>query len=148
MRAKGLQQFLRFGVVGAVGFVVDAGMLYASAPVLGWYGARVLSFLTAATATWFLNRRFTFVDVAATEASPSTATKTAAPKSVGRQYTQYLLSMLLGGCVNYAVYAATLHWIHVPYAALLGVALGSCAGLGVNYVTASRFVFLASPPRR
>ena len=54
--------------------------------------------------------------------------------------------MLLGGCVNYAVYAATLHWIHVPYAALLGVALGSCAGLGVNFATASRIVFRATSP--
>lgn len=136
-----MQQFLRFGAVGAVGFVVDAGMLYASAPVLGWYGARVLSFLAAATATWFLNRRYTFVEVAAAEGATSRATGAAAPKLVGRQYSQYLLSMLLGGCVNYAVYAATLHWIHGPFAALLGVALGSCAGLGVNFAAASRIVF-------
>ena len=39
------REFLSFAVVGAAGFVVDVAVLYLLAPVLGWYGARVLSFL-------------------------------------------------------------------------------------------------------
>jgi putative flippase GtrA len=54
-------EILRFGVVGVVGFVVDAGVL-----TLGlWAGAgpwlgRVLSYLAAATTTFSLNRAWTF----------------------------------------------------------------------------------------
>lgn len=140
MRSKGIQPFLRFCVVGAVGFVVDASVLYACAPFLGWYVARVISFLAAATATWFLNRRYTFTDLDSGAQGHNSAIF-ASRTFVWRQYWQYLLSMLLGGCVNYGVYAATLHWVYAPHAALLGVALGSCAGLVVNFLAASRLVF-------
>lgn len=150
--SRDLHRFLRFCVVGAAGFVVDATVLYAVAPILGWYGARVVSFLAAATVTWFLNKRYTFVDRdeeldgdVASHATSAIAATTAT--TAWRQYGQYLLSMVLGGCVNYIVYAATLHWIHVPFAALLGVALGSCAGLGVNFLTASRLVFRGTNQR-
>ena len=50
-----LQRLWRFGIAGVLGFVVDAGALYLLAPFLGWYGARVLSFWAAATATWLFN---------------------------------------------------------------------------------------------
>ena len=45
------REFLSFAVVGAIGFVVDVAVLYLAAPLLGWYGARVVSFLAAASAT-------------------------------------------------------------------------------------------------
>ena len=45
------RQFLRFCAVGGIGFLVDAGLLWLllQATALGPYGARVLSFLAAAT---------------------------------------------------------------------------------------------------
>ena len=131
------RQFLFFcvaGVAGVAGLLVDMSVLYATAPLLGWYGARVLSFLTAATATWWLNRRYTFV-------TPVSLPHARKPTPVLRQYFHYLLSMLLGGCVNYAAYVATLQWVHLPGSALLGVALGSCAGLCFNFLTARYLVF-------
>ena len=134
MKSSNGQQFLRFCAAGGVGLVVDASVLYATAPFLGWYGARVLSFLAAATATWWLNRRYTFV-------IPVSLPQARQPTPVLRQYFHYLLSMLLGGCVNYGVYVATLQWVHVPGSALLGVALGSCAGLCFNFLTARYLVF-------
>ena len=57
---KAGREFLLFAAVGVVGFGVDVAVLYLVAPLLGWYGARVLSFIAAATATWALNRRYTF----------------------------------------------------------------------------------------
>ena len=60
-----IRQFLRFGVVGVIGFVVDAGTLAILLNLglgLGLYGGRVVSFLLAMTVTWALNRRFTFRD--------------------------------------------------------------------------------------
>ena len=51
-----------FLVVGAVGFVVDAGMLalLLAATPLGPLPARILSIAVALVVTWLLNRTFTF----------------------------------------------------------------------------------------
>jgi len=124
------RQFLSFAVVGAIGFVVDVAVLYLVAPLLGWYGARVLSFLAAATATWALNRRYTFRRSEA---------------SVLREYLGYLVTMLGGAVVNYGAYVLVLHWATGPWVPAAGVALGSCAGLVVNFLSARYLVF--KPPR-
>ena len=55
-------QFLKFGLVGLVGFVVDAGALFLLIAFgdLGPYIGRIYSFLIAASVTWVLHRHFTF----------------------------------------------------------------------------------------
>ena len=60
---------------------------------------------------------------------------------VGHEYLRWLLTMLGGACVNYAVYVLTLHWLAGPWAPAAGVALGSGAGLAVNFMTARYLVF-------
>ena len=57
-----VNQFLRFAVVGALGFLVDSGVLYLVVYRFGLslYTGRVLSYLAAASFTWWLNRVFTF----------------------------------------------------------------------------------------
>jgi len=124
------REFLSFAVVGAAGFVVDVVVLYLLAPLLGWYGARVLSFLAAATATWALNRRYTF-------------SGRSASASVLREYLGYLVTMLGGAVVNYGAYVLVLHWVTGAWAPAAGVALGSCAGLVVNFLSARYLVFRA-----
>ena len=118
-----------FCVAGTIGLVVDIAVLYAVAPLLGWYAGRVVSFLAAATATWLFNSRWTFAD-----ASESSRTGM-------RPYLRYLSSMLAGAAVNYAVYAATLRFVPVEHAAALGVALGSLAGLAFNFTAAHFLLF-------
>lgn len=122
------REFLSFAVVGAIGFVVDLGVLYLVAPTLGWYGGRVVSFIAAATSTWALNRRYTFAE-------------RRSGSSIWREYARYLLTMLGGALVNYGAYVLALHWIGGPLAPALGVALGSGAGLVVNFLTARFLVF-------
>jgi len=122
------REFLSFSVVGVIGLGVDLGVLYLLAPLFGWYGARVVSFIAAASATWALNRRFTFAG-------------RRAGVSLRREYAHYLLTMLGGALVNYSVYVLTLHWLAGPLAPALGVALGSCAGLAVNFLSARYLVF-------
>ena len=97
-------QFLRFGIVGAVGFVVDAGLLHLLLIWgLGPYSGRVVSFLAAATMTWILNRSFTF-----RRDSPSTADPapmhSAAMHPAG-EWLAYLGVMVVGGMANYGTYA-------------------------------------------
>jgi putative flippase GtrA len=119
-------EFLRFCGVGVIGFVVDSAVLYGSAPYLGWLFARLVSFLVAASVTWYLNRRLTFISEA----------KDAAGSAMSMQYAKYLASMALGGVLNLTVYALTIATWKFYAAPILGVALGSCAGLALNFVIA------------
>ncbi len=135
------RQLLRFGAVGVAGLLVDLAVLYVLAPLLGWYAGRVLSFVAAASTTWWLNRRFTFA------ASPALSTRPA--MSVRHEYARYMVSMLGGALVNYSVYVLTLLWIETHWAPALGVALGSLAGMSLNFTAARHFVFgqFARKPR-
>jgi len=123
-------QLLRFSVVGAVGFCVDALVLYALLTFVlsDPYLARIPSFLCAATATWLLNRNWTF----------STASR-------GRRLNQwgmYTLAMISGAAVNYTCYALVVLVLPpVMLSPLLGLAVGSLAGLTLNYTLASNLVF-------
>ena len=128
--SKVLGQFFRFGVVGTIGFLVDAGvlLLVLETTDLGYYWGRVLSFLSAATVTWALNRRFTFTD--------------ASKDRRVRQWFRFLLVNSGGGLINYATYAAlvasTLFFREWP---VLAVAIGSLAGLLVNFALSRWLVF-------
>jgi putative flippase GtrA len=124
------RQFLRFALVGTVGFAVDAGVLIFAMRVLGLgpYAARLLSFLVAATATWWLNRTFTF----------------GAPKvrSLAGEWLRFLSVNAVGGALNIAVYSLLV--ATVPLVArwpVLGVGAGAVAGLGFNFVGSRRAVF-------
>ncbi|MGJ7531241.1 GtrA family protein [Variovorax sp. GB1P17] len=125
------REFLSFAVVGVIGLVVDVVLLYLLAPMLGWYVARVISFLAAATTTWAFNRRYTF------------AARVSAQGSIWREYFSYLATMVAGAVLNYGAYVLTLHWVEGRWAAALGVAVGSVAGMGANFLSARYLVFRA-----
>jgi len=126
-----LGQVLRFGIVGGVGFLVDAGMLYL---LLTWgldpYSGRVVSFVAAATTTWILNRSFTFRRDSPSEHHPA------------GEWLAYLGLMVIGGLVNYGTYAAAITFSEpVRQHPVIGVALGSIAGMAINFWTSKRLVF-------
>ncbi len=130
MSPETTKQFLRFGIVGVGGLIVDTAVLYTALYGLGFglYAGRVVSYLAAATFTWACNRRFTF-----THADP-------APAFV--QWLKFLLANGIGAVVNYATYAALVTW--VPLVAeypVIGVAAGSIAGLAFNFTASKRWVF-------
>lgn len=126
--------FVRFGAAGVAGLMIDLAVLYLLAPWLGWYLARAVSFLAAATCTWGLNRTFTF----------RLAPGSHARLSIGREYLTYITSMLGGAAINYTVYVLTLHWLPGAAAPTVGVALGSCVGLLSNF-TAARMLLSRHP---
>lgn len=125
-------QFLRFGVVGTMGFVVDAAVLTAMLALgLGPYGGRVVSYLAAASATFALNRAWTF--------------RSAARAPVARQWGVFLALNLLGFAANYGTYAALIATSPLVAAhPVLGVAAGSLAGMFINFALSRRFVFKAA----
>jgi putative flippase GtrA len=122
-------QFLRFAVVGTLGFLVDTAVLLTLARLLAMppVPARVCSFLCAATATYLLNRRFTFRAVA---------------ESKGR-WLPYVCLAALGAMINIGVYRA---WISTggqdAVQLVVGSALGSVAAMFFNFFT-SRALFRA-----
>jgi putative flippase GtrA len=125
-------QFLRFCLVGVVGFVADAGILQVllANTRAGLYLGRVVSFLIAATLTWALNRWFTFDAVRGSLVSS------------GRQWRRYVALTALGAAINYGVYAACLaEFALTRKIPALAVAAGSVVALAFNYLAAKYLVF-------
>lgn len=129
-------QVLRFGIVGAIGFLIDAGVLYGMLALgLGPYGGRVVSFLAAATATWVLNRSFTFRRDSRRDGHYADA-------HPAHEWLAYLGLMAIGGLVNYGTYAAAVAFLEpVARQPVIGVALGSLAGMAINFWTSKTLVF-------
>ena len=127
-------QFLRFCIVGTIGFVVDYGALMALTRLAGtdpWSG-RLVSFLVAASATWVLNRRYTF----------RVRGRARADQPLTREWTSYVGYAAVGGAINYAAYTAWLWGAdRTALNLLVGVALGSIAGLAFNFVSSKYLVF-------
>jgi len=127
-------QFLRFGMVGAAGFVVDVSVLYLMQHLgLGLYSARVVSFLAAATSTWLGNRRFTF--------QPHRR----GGMNIPGEWMVYLVAMALGGSANYLTYALLISYLPLFYQhPWLGVACGTGAGLLINFILARKILHTAA----
>ena len=129
------RQFLSFAVIGAIGFLVDAFTLYAAMHLLGagLYSGRVLSYLAAATTTWALNRRYTFRP----QRSPNMVA----------EWGRFLGANAAGGLINYLTYAALVATqTTVAEHPALGVAVGSLAGLALNFVLSRYLVFKGHEP--
>ena len=131
-----LPPFLRFAIIGALGFLLDLAVLALAIEVLGLgsYAGRALSFAVTVTFTWAMNRWLTFAD------------RRAAPGGILKEWARFVAANAIGLAVNYAVYAALLTWasgwLASPYVA---AGCGSVAGLVFNYAASSRLVFRAAP---
>jgi putative flippase GtrA len=133
-RAQAIGEFARFVVIGTVGFAVDASTLKLLVALLHMdlYSGRLVSYLTAATGNWMLNRRFTFKQ--ASQASPF------------RQWLKYLGANGIGFAVNYSTYAALITYVVIAKTyPVLGVAAGSIAGLSFNFTVNKFWVFREHP---
>jgi putative flippase GtrA len=130
-RARLLAEFIRFGMVGTVGFLVDAGVLLAMLRLgLGPWVGRIISYICAATATYTLNRLWTF--------------RAAEQNASWRQWGLFLLLNLSGFAFNYGTYALLLLTVPLVLAQpVLGVAAGALAGMFANFFVSRRFVFRA-----
>jgi putative flippase GtrA len=124
---RGVRQFVRFGLVGVGGFVVDTLVLYAVKDELGLYAGRVVSYFAAATFTWALNRRFTF--------------KSLQPTPRFKQWLEFLAANAVGAFANYGVYSALVTWTAAADIPVLAVAAGSIAGLVFNFTINKVWVF-------
>jgi putative flippase GtrA len=121
-------QFLRFGVVGGLGFLVDTGTVYLLRGPLGLYWAGALAYPVAASFTWAVNRFWTFRGQGA--------------GSAGAQWVRFLAANLLGFALNRGTYflMITISAICAAHP-VIAVAAGAGAGMFVNFDLSRRLVF-------
>jgi putative flippase GtrA len=126
-------RFLRFGIVGAGGFVVDVSIASLLFYELGapYYLARAISIFTAMNFTWIGNRVLTFREHAATGRD-----------AITREWIRFLLTNTAGAIVNFAV--STVIKALVPDSPIYFLA-ATLAGVGVglvfNFTLSKRLVF-------
>jgi putative flippase GtrA len=119
-----------FLAAGSTGFVIDATILTALVSLAGWspYAARIVSFSVAVTATWYINRRFTFGDRPA--------------QHIGHEYLKYLLVQGVGVAINYGVFSAVVfasaYAARLPVLALIPASL---LAMFATYLGMHRFAF-------
>ena len=133
LQRETVRQFIRFGMIGTGGLVVDTSALYFFMWVIGLdhYTGRLASWLVAATFTWAMNRRFTFAD----------------RRPPFRQWLAFLAANAVGGTVNFTVYATLVAFVPLVEAIpALGVAAGSIAGLFFNFTASKLVVFRRARP--
>jgi Predicted membrane protein len=127
-----LKRFASYTTVGAVGFIVDAGILSALVHVWEWphYTARALSFAAAVTVTWALNRRWVF----------------ARTHDATREYGAYFGVQAVGAFINLGTYALVI-LAYPPLARLpvLPFTVGAALGFAFNYYWTVRWVYAAGP---
>lgn len=123
-------QFLRFGVVGVVGFVVTTLVVYATRPIIGNYAAIVPGFLVAATGNWVLNRIWTFRGHGS------------ARLPLHREWALFIGSNMIGFALNAAVY-----WALIAVSSLcaenpvIALIFGTLVGMFANFFLSRRVVF-------
>lgn len=127
---------LRFGlflIIGAIGFVVDAGILLFLHEVreVGVYLSRCISFPVAMTVTWILNRLFTFAD-----------TKTAGR---GREWGRYAAVNGAGALLNLAIFFLLVSNVTaLQEAVLIPLAIAASVALIFNFLGSRHFVYTGS----
>ncbi len=122
-------QFLKFGVVGVVGFLFDTATVYASRGLLGIYGAGLLAYAVAATVNWALNRAWTFRG-------------RGRPGAAHRQWLLFMMANLAGFGLNRGTFALLVTFVPLCAAEpVLAVAAGAVAGMLVNFGLNRRVVF-------
>lgn len=127
-RVELVAQFMKFGLVGVAGFLVDTAVVYATRPALGLYGAGLLSYLVAASANWALNRAWTFRGRAAGGAFA--------------QWSRAIGSNLAGFALNRGAYVVLVTVSTVcAEAPVLAIAAGAVAGMFANFAVSRAYVF-------
>ena len=119
--------FARFCGVGALGFLIDAGLLLWFIEYLGLnpFLARVFSIVLALTMTWAMHRNWTFTS--------------GNPDRFG-EWSRFATVNGAGGALNYLVYSAIL--LVLPGTApMLALAAGSAIALIANFLGARLWAF-------
>jgi len=123
-------QFIKFGIVGVVGFAVDTFFLYVGIDELGLgrVAAGFFAFPFAVTVTWIGNRLFTFRD--------------APHEPMAKQWAKFAAVCVVGIVFNRGTYTLLVSTIPFVYAyPVIGLLAGTAAGMFFNFFASRRLVF-------
>ena len=120
-----IRTFISFCAVGAIGFCVDAGLLWVLTAKLGYppLPARLPSFLCAVTVTWLLNSYITF----------------SALHYSFLAWLRYLSANSAGFFLNYLIFALLNGML--GFSPVIAVSIASAVALIFNFVLNSKLVF-------
>ena len=118
-----LLRFVRFGIVGASGMVVDFGVTWLCKEKLRWnkYISNSLGFILAASNNFFWNRIWTFESQS---------------EQVAREYTFFVLIAIIGlGLNNLILYLLHERWhLNFYVSKLIAIACVTIWNFSMNYV--------------
>ena len=119
----------RFLLVGAVGFAIDGGLL-SWLLGQGWsiVQARGVSFLAAVSATWWLNRTWTF--------------QAAQKSALRREYLLYFATQVGGALINLLVFFVLVHAFEsLRHKPMIPLAAGAVVAIAFNFSISRLVVF-------
>lgn len=124
-----MKKLLRFTIIGALGFLVDVGILNLLYPQFGFYLGRFFSFLAAVLFTWIGNSIWTFEK----------------KQHNGISLIEgifYLFLMSIGGIINFGIYSYLIGQTNpMKIYPSLAVAAGSLSGLIFNWIGSNYFLY-------
>ncbi len=129
-------QFIKFGIVGVVGFGFDVGAFHLALDIFhfGRYFSALFSFPVAASVTWIGNRLFTF--------------RGEHKGHPGAQWARFLAVSAGGLVLNRGTFSLLTATVPLVYAyPVLGLLAGTGAGMFFNFFLSRKVVF-AKPPTR
>jgi len=129
LRRTGISpDFIRFGMVGSLGFCWDTATVYLVKSFANLYVAGICGFLVAATANWAVNRLWTFRHLDHIAAH--------------HQLVRYVLANCVGFVFNRGTFFALISISPLCHSQpVLAIIAGSAAGLSFNYFLSKKFVF-------
>ncbi len=128
------KQFLKFGLIGVIGFAVEALIITLLGNWMLWDAmtSRCFSFPSAVLVTWALNRQYNFNS----------------RNNVRTEGARYFLTQLLGAWFNVGTFVAFMHTFpQFNKQPIIGLAVGAIAGLIVNFCLSKFFVFKQRKPK-
>ena len=120
--------FIRFGIVGTLGFCWDTATVYATKNDFGLYVAGTLGFFVAGTANWVINRCWTF--------------RHRVHGAAHVQWLKFLAANFVGFIFNRGTFFTLVTLSALCRAQpVLAIIAGTATGLVFNYFLSKRLVF-------
>ncbi|WP_072679786.1 GtrA family protein [Arcobacter sp. LA11] len=125
-----MKQFIKFGVVGTIGFIVDATILVYLINSLSFEipFARIISFIIAVFVTWTLNRNFTFTKNRNFEKR--------------KEYIYYLSIQTIGALLNYIIFILLVYFDEFfKNNIIISLAIASVLAMFFNFFMIKRKIY-------
>jgi putative flippase GtrA len=122
---------VKFALIGAIGFTIDAGLLYLGVYVLSTplFATRAVSILISVLATWLLNRSWTF--------------KLRKIESVWIELFKYLGSRSVGAAINMGIFTSLVSLATMPFNnPILATPISSAITMLINYTMLRLFIYV------